>query len=152
MYVVVDSTAAVVTTRTYNLAAGGMTFGQGIPGIRLEQSKATTSLILPMVHSIPDRFRANLGLVQTSAGEFRVRATIHNQAGEEIASKPYRSSAAFTQVNDLLENMNVASTHLEGGWIELELTLGSPAYWTGYVSIVDDDSDDGTYVMPVAAN
>ncbi|MCD4749282.1 MAG: hypothetical protein K8R59_07900 [Thermoanaerobaculales bacterium] len=149
MYVSLDSDETVVSTRTYNLAEGDVTFGQGIPGIRLDQTTSATSLVLPLVHSVPGRFRTNLGLVQTSATNFRVQVTVHDPAGLEIATKAYRTTSAYTQVNNLLNDLGVGAVELEGGWIEVTLTVGSPAFWTTYASVVDEDSNDPTYVLPV---
>ncbi|MEN8165697.1 MAG: hypothetical protein ABFS37_16330, partial [Acidobacteriota bacterium] len=81
MYVSVSSDEAVVSTRTYNLEDGGATFGQGIPGIPLDTTQSASSVILPLVHSIPDVFHTNLGIVQTSVGSLLVRVSIHDPSG-----------------------------------------------------------------------
>jgi len=150
LYVVVDGEDMPVATRTYNLAADGGTFGQGIPGILLDEAAAAQNLILPMLLSGPDRFRANLGIVQTSAGIMAVRVKIHAPDGTILASKGYVSEDAFRQINNLLGEMGIGGTVVEGGWISVELIGGSPAFWTTYVSIVDGSTDDPTYIMPVA--
>jgi len=139
-----------VTTRTYNLAADGGTFGQGIPGILLNEAAPATKLILPMLLSDPGRFRTNLGLVQTSAGSFAARVQLHAPDGTILATKGYGVVGAFTQINNLLNDMGIGSTVVDGGWISVELLGGSPAYWTTYASIVDGSTDDPTYIMPVA--
>ncbi len=151
LYVVVDGDGMPVTTRTYNLATDGGTFGQGIPAILLDEAEPSNRLILPMALSDPDRFRTNLGLVQTSAGSFAVRVQVHAPDGTVLATKGYGSDAAFTQVNNLLDDMKIGGTVLEGGWISVELIGGSPAYWTAYASIVDGATEDPTYVLPVPA-
>jgi hypothetical protein len=150
LYVIVDGDGMPVTTRTYNLAADGGTFGQGIPGILLNDATPADRLILPMLLSDPDRFRANLGIVQTSAGTMAVRVQIHDTDGTILATKGYSSQGAFLQINNLLGNMGLGSTIVDGGWISVDLIAGSPAYWTSYVSIVDGSTDDPTYIMPVA--
>ena len=150
LYVLVDGEGMPVSTRTYNLAADGGTFGQGIPGILLNTAESAQKLILPMLLSDPGRFRTNLGLVQTSAGSFSVRVRIHAPDGTVLANKGYGSDSAFTQINNLLNDMGIGSTVVEGGWISVQLIGGSPAYWTAYASIVDGSTDDPTYVLPVA--
>jgi hypothetical protein len=150
LYVVVDGEGTPVTTRTYNLATDGGTFGQGIPGILLNDAVSVQKLILPMLMSDPGRFRANLGVVQTSAGTFAVRVQVHAPDGAVLATKGYGSTDAFTQINNLLNDMGIGSTVVDGGWVSVELIAGSPAYWTTYLSIVDGDTDDPTYVLPVA--
>jgi len=67
-----------------------------------------------------------------------------------LATKGYGSASAFLQINDLLNDMGIGNTVVEGGWISVELIGGSPAYWTTYASIVDSTTDDPTYIMPVA--
>jgi hypothetical protein len=138
-----------VTTRTYNLAAGGGTFGQGIPGILLDEAVAADELVLPMVHSVPDRFRTNLGLVQTSAASMAVRVQVHDPDGTILATKGYASSSAYLQVNDLFKDMGLETLSVEGAWLSVRLIGGTPAYWTAYASVVDDSTDDPTYVLPV---
>jgi hypothetical protein len=150
LYVIVDGGNTPVTTRTYNLAADGGTFGQGIPAILVDNAVATPKLVLPMLMSDPGRFRTNLGIVQTSAGTIAVRVQVHDTDGTVLATRGYGSSSGFFQINNLLESVGIGGTVVEGGWISVELIAGSPAYWTAYASIVDGDTDDPTYVMPVA--
>ena len=150
LYVMVDGEGMPVTTRTYNLAADGGTFGQGIPGVLLDSAVSAPKLILPMLLSDPDRFRTNLGVVQTSAGSIAFRVRLHAPDGTILATKGYGTAAAFTQINNLLNDMGIGTTVVEGGWISVQLIGGSPAYWTAYASIVDGSTDDPTYVLPVA--
>lgn len=150
MYVTVTSNKAVVSTRTYSLENGGATFGQGIPGIPLDTASSASSVILPLVHSTPDVFHTNLGIVQASAGSLLVRATIHDPSGTVVATKAYSQDTAFNQINDVFSNMGVGGQAIEGGWIEVELIGGSPAYWTAYASVVDDRTNDPTYSAGVA--
>jgi len=150
LYVTVSAEGMPVATRTYNLAADGGTFGQGIPGILLNNAESAQTMILPMLLSDPTRFRANLGLVQTSSGRFTVRVKIHAPDGTVLAIKGYNVIGSFLQINNLLNDMNIGSTVVEGGWISVQLIDGAPVYWTAYASIVDGSTDDPTYIMPVA--
>jgi hypothetical protein len=150
LYVVVDGDGMPVTTRTYNLASDGGTFGQGIPGILLDNVLASDKLILPMAQSDPGRFRTNLGLVQTSAGSFVVRVQVHAPDGGVLATKGYSSSSAFLQINNLFNDMGIGSQSVRGAWISVQLIGGNPSFWTTYASIVDGTTDDPTYVLPVA--
>ena len=150
LYVTASAEGMPVATRTYNLATDGGTFGQGIPGILLNDAESAQTMILPMLLSDPTRFRANLGLVQTSAGSFVVRVKIHSPDGTVLAIKGYNVLGSFLQINNLLNDMNIGSTVVDGGWISVQLIDGAPLYWTTYVSIVDGSTDDPTYIMPVA--
>jgi len=149
LYVIVDGEGMPVTTRTYNLAADGGTFGQGIPGILLNDAIAADRLILPMLLSDPDRFRTNLGIVQTSAGSMAVRVQLHDTDGIVLGTKGYASTSAFLQINNVLDSMGIGDTIVDGGWISVDLIAGSPAYWTAYASIIDASTDDPTYILPV---
>jgi len=150
LYVTVSAEGMPVATRTYNLASDGGTFGQGIPGILLNDAEPAQTLILPMLLSDPNRFRANLGLVQASVGSFVVRVKVHAPDGTVLAVKGYNVIGSFLQINNLLNDMNIGSTVVEGGWVSVQLINGSPVYWTTYLSIVDGSTDDPTYIMPVA--
>ncbi len=119
LYVTVSAEGMPVATRTYNLAADGGTFGQGIPGILLNNAESAQTMILPMLLSDPSRFRANLGLVQASAGSFAVRVKIHAPDGTVLAIKGYNVIGSFLQINNLLNDMNIGSTVVEGGWISV---------------------------------
>ncbi|MCK5378018.1 MAG: hypothetical protein KAJ78_01390 [Acidobacteria bacterium] len=151
LYVIVDSNQAVVSTRTYNLGDDGSTFGQGIPGIPLDSAQTSSSVVIPLIHSVPDRFRTNLGIVQTSKGSLLVRVTVHDPSGAVVAAKGYGQNSAFTQINNLFADMGIGGQSVEGGWIEVQLLGGSPAFWTTYASVVDDQTGDPTYVAAVTS-
>jgi uncharacterized membrane protein affecting hemolysin expression len=120
----------VAFARTYNLVDDGSTFGQGQPGILLQNGTATSELVLPLIHSGPDIFRTNVGLVQTSSGTYTVKARIYSSDGEMLAQKNYTTAAAWRQINDIFNNMGIGDEVVEGGWIRITLIGGSPAYWT----------------------
>ena len=46
--------------------------------------------------------------------------------------------------------MGIGNADVEGGWIRVTLTDGSPSYWTAYATVIDDLTGDPTYVLPVA--
>jgi hypothetical protein len=150
IYVTVDGTGTAVFCRTFTPAEGGGTYGQGQPGILLSSASTETELVLPLIHSAPGVFRTNVGFAQTSTGTYRVRVEIYSADGELLAQKSYSQAAAWRQVNDIFRNMGIGGTEVEGGWIRVTLTEGSPAYWTTYATVVDDQTDDPTYILPVA--
>ncbi len=150
MYVKVDGSGTAVFVRTYNLVPDGTTFGQGQPGIPLGNTASTTELVLPMVHSAPGVFRTNVGFAQTSAGTIQVKVEIYSAAGALLAEKTYSQSTAWRQINDIFANMGIGNQTVEGGWIRVTLVTGSPAFWTTYATVIDDNTDDPTYILPVA--
>jgi len=139
----------LVSSRTFNLAGGGATFGQGIPGVSLDGATTPAELLLPLATSIPDRFRVNLGLVQTSGGSWTALVTVFDASGVVRASKTYTQTAAFRQVNNVFGDMGLGGVSIEGGWILVELSAGAPEYWTTYLSLIDADTNDPTYVAGV---
>ena len=150
MYVTVDGPGTAVFVRTYNLVPDGTTFGQGQPGIPLGETASSTELVLPMVHSAPSVFRTNVGFAQTSAGAIQVSVEIYSAAGTLLAQKTYSQAAAWRQIYDVFDNMGIGTETVEGGWIRVTLVTGSPAFWTTYATVIDDRTDDPTYVLPVA--
>ena len=150
MYVTVNGSGTAVFVRTYNLVPDGTTFGQGQPGIPLGDTASSTELVLPMVHSGPGVFRTNVGFAQTSSGAIQVRVEIYSAAGALLAEKTYSQSTAWRQINDIFANMGIGGQTVEGGWIRVTLVAGSPAFWTTYATVIDDNTDDPTYVLPVA--
>jgi len=124
IYVTVDGPGTVAFARTYNLVDDGSTFGQGQPGILLQDGAVTSELVLPLIHSGPDIFRTNVGLVQTSGGTYTVKARIYSSDGEMLAQKNYTTTAAWRQINDIFNNMGIGDQTVEGGWIRITLTGG----------------------------
>ena len=148
MYVVLDQSGPVVTTRTFNLKADGSTFGQGIPAIALTGATSPSEMVIPLVHSGNDWFHTNLGLVQTSIGTMILEISIYTSAGTLLTSGTRTVSDAWDQF-DVFNLFGLGSAHVEGGWIRVRLASGSPDFWTCYASVIDDETGDGTYVPGV---
>ncbi len=149
LYVVLDAPGPVVTSRTYNLEPNGATYGQGIPALAMDLATAPDELVLPMVHSVPGRFRTNLGLVQTSSGSFQVEVTAYSPGGSVLAVKTYTRSSGYDQVNDLFADLGLASLSVRGAWLRVRLVSGTPQTWTCYASVVDALTGDPTFIAPV---
>jgi hypothetical protein len=150
MYVTVDGSGTAVFVRTYNLVPDGTTFGQGQPGIPLGGTALSTELVLPMVHSAPGVFRTNVGFAQTSTGTIQVKVEIFSAAGSLLAQKTFSQSAAWQQITDIFADMGIGNQTVKGGWIRVTLVAGSPAFWTTYATVIDDNTADPTYILPVA--
>ena len=150
VYVVFDEAGPVVTSRTYNRASDGSTFGQGIPGIPMG-GIAPDELILPMVHSGAGRFHTNLGLVQASTGSMTVEISIYTAGGSLLATQQRTVVDGWDQINDVFDKMGLGAASIEGGWIRVRLVGGSPDAWTCYASVVDKETGDPTYVAGVEA-
>jgi len=105
---------------------------------------------LPLIHSSPGVFRTNVGFAQTSTGTYQVKVEIYSAEGTLLAQKNYSQATAWRQVNDIFNNVGIGSAEVEGGWIRVRLVSGSPSFWTTYATVIDDTTDDPTYVFPVA--
>jgi hypothetical protein len=149
MVVTVTSDEATVMSRTYNLAPSGATFGQGIPPVALETATAPDEVMIPFMHSAPARFRTNVGLIQASSGSFQVRVTVYDSSGSPLGARTYTVSSGYFQANNIMSELGLSNQIVEGGWIRVELLSGAPAYWTAWGSVVDANTGDGTYVLPV---
>jgi len=150
LYASVTGDGTVAFSRTYSLSDGGGTYAQGVPGIRLTDTALATDLILPMVHSSPGKFRTNVGFAQTSAGWFSVYVSIYSADGKLLAEKKYRIETAWRQIDDIFKKLGVGDLTIEGGWIRIRLAAGAPAFWTTYATVIDDRTNDPTYILPVA--
>ncbi len=149
LHVVLDEPGPVVTTRTYNRASDGSTFGQGIPGIPLIGGAAPDEMIVPMVHSGAGRFHTNLGLVQASTGSMTVEISIYTAGGTLLGTRQRILNDGWDQINDVFNWMGIGSAIVEGGWASVRVVAGSPDAWTCYASVVDDETGDPTYVAGV---
>ncbi len=150
LYASVTGDGTVAFSRTYNLSEGDATYGQGVPGIRLTDATLATEFILPMIHSSPGRFRTNVGFAQTSAGNFKVLVSIYSSESVLLAEHSYGINKAWWQVNDIFGKLGIGDLDVQGGWIRVVLERGSPAFWTTYATVIDDRTNDPTYILPVA--
>jgi hypothetical protein len=150
IYLTVDGDGTAAFSRTINLADGDVTFGQGVPGVLLSDASRTTEFVLPMVHSSPGRYRTNVGFAQTSAGSFRALVSIYSSKGVLLAEHSYVIKNAWRQINNIFEKLGIGDLTVVGGWIRVTLVAGSPAFWTTYATVIDDNTDDPTYILPVA--
>jgi hypothetical protein len=150
LYVIVDGDGTAAFSRTIHLEADGSTFGQGVPGILLNDAGTVTELALPMVHSAPGRYRTNLGFAQISGGKCSVLVSIFSSESFLLAEKKWIIDTAWRQIDDIFDKMGIGYQDVEGGWIRVKLASGSPAFWTTYATVIDDSTNDPTYVVPVA--
>jgi hypothetical protein len=150
LYLTVDGSGTIAFSRTIHRADDGATYGQGVPGILLTDPSRAAKLVLPMVHSVPGRYRTNIGFAQASAGSFSVWVSIYGPNGQLLGQQKIRIDTAWRQINDVFGKFGIGESSVEGGWIEVHLAAGSPAFWTTYATIIDESSNSPTYVLPVA--
>ena len=142
--VTVDQRGPLVFSRTADHTPGGAVFGQGIPAVPIDDVTPPAELILPLLHSQPGRFRANLGVVHSGAAPLSVRVEIHDGDGSLVASRDLTALGAYRQVN-LLAWAGLPDAGITGGWVRVTLIGGPPAWWDAYLSLVDETSGDPTF-------
>ena len=150
LYASVSGGGTVAFSRSYNQAEEGVTLGSGIPAVQLSEAMFEPELILPMVHSVPGRYRTNLGFAQASAGNFRVHVAIHSADGAVLAEREYTINTGWRQIDDIFTKLGIGELAVEGGWIRIRVVRGAPAFWTAYATVIDNTTDDPTYVQAVA--
>jgi len=150
VFFTVDGSGTTAFSRTINLVEDGATFGQGVPGINLSQSDRVTEFVLPMVHSVPGRYRTNLGFAQASSGNYNVLVSIYSSDGSLLAERNFGLSTGWKQFNNIFQVMGIGDVEAEGAWIRVQLVQNHPVYWTTYATIIDNTTADPTYVLPVA--
>jgi hypothetical protein len=150
MYVTADGDSTVAFSRTINLTEGDATFGQGMPGVLLNEASLTTELVLPTVHSSQGRYRTNVGFAQTSSGNFRATVSIYSSGSVLLAEHTYVIKTAWRQIDNIFGQLGIGDLDVEGGWIRVVLKGGAPAFWTTYATVIDSRTNDPTYVSPVA--
>jgi hypothetical protein len=150
IYVSVTGGGSVAFSRTYNLDEDGATSGQGVPGINLADASMATEFILPMVHSVPGQYRTNLGFAQTSSRNFNVLVSIYASSGHLLAERNFGISTGWKQFDNIFQVMGIGDVDAKGAWIKVQLAGNQPSFWTTYAVVIDNTTNDPTYVLPVA--
>ncbi len=128
------------SSRTFNLADGGSTFGQGIPAVSLQEA-VTSAQLLGL--SEDGTFRTNLGLLNPGRGPVTVHLTLRDASGTVLGV--YDQSLdrlAFTQLDRVFGL--VTQDPVTGGRIEISVDGGSVV---AYASVVDEVTGDGTFLL-----
>lgn len=135
----VESTesALVVTSRTYNEAANGATYGQFIPGVPSVQAlkPSETGNLIYLVKS--DDYRTNLGFAGTTATRGAIAVTLRDAAGHLLGSRafevlPYGQG----QVNDIFAAVGAPATPVA----RAEITTTADV--VVYSSVIDNRTGD----------
>ncbi|MFI5165696.1 MAG: neprosin family prolyl endopeptidase [Thermoanaerobaculales bacterium] len=145
---VLSTQPLVVTSRTFNLASSGFTYGQGYDGIAsIDALAAGQSAYLPQlvqtgVAGQVGTYRTNIGITNTGTGTASVTLALFTTNGTQVWSdtrsyapgqfyqyqEPYRTGAGLTNVG--------------AGYAVLTVNSGSGV--TSTASVIDDGSGDPT--------
>jgi hypothetical protein len=139
----------VAQSRTANDGGGVGSFGQGIPGFKLESTQEALSFIGASNLPGDDGHRTNLGIVNLSDEENRVMITARD--GETLDAL----GTVFVEIGP--NGWYQADVFVSLGIEDQTVTLADVAIWAGgadllgYLSRVDNRSGDGTFIFPSSA-
>jgi hypothetical protein len=141
---VVSSRRVIVTARTYNLSDVG-TFGQYLPGCRVEDALSSDGVgYLPQIKG-GDDFRTNIGFINFGGVACTVVVTLHDEVGEQIGSSltVVVEPGAWMQTNDVFTTADAGSCQV--GHAMVEVLTADCSVW-GYASVVDQATGDPTTI------
>jgi len=139
----------VAQSRTANDGGASGSFGQGIPGFKLEVTQEAFSFIGASNLPGDDGHRTNLGIVNLSDEEARVMITARD--GETLDPL----GTVFVQIGS--DGWYQADVFASLGIEDQTVTLADVAIFAGdadllgYLSRVDNRSGDGTFIFPSSA-
>ena len=141
---VVSNRRVIVTARTYNLSDVG-TFGQYLPGCRVEDALSSDGVgYLPQIKG-GDDFRTNIGFINFGGFACTVVVTLHDEVGDQIGSPltVVVEPGAWTQENDVFTATEAGSCQV--GHAMVEVLTADCSVW-GYASVVDQATGDPTTI------
>jgi hypothetical protein len=135
----VESTEAalVVTSRTYNEAANGSTYGQFIPGVPSQQALKPNEIgnLIYLVKS--DEYRTNVGFAGTTGARATVAVTLRDATGHLLGSRAFDVPPyGQIQVNDIFGGVDAAAATVA----RAEVT--TTANVIAYSSVIDNRTGD----------
>jgi len=129
--------------RTYNLAPGGGSFGQALPGLQTTDGISSNGWIMGLRENTD--FRSNLGLVNIGSSDARVRIRLFDGAGDTVGNELESTVPArgWVQINRVLVEAGAGQLDLASA----EITpLDSGASVWAYASVVDNTTGDPTTI------
>jgi PKD repeat protein len=139
----------IVSSRTYNVAGDGSTFGQSIPGLgEGDMARPGEVWVLNKLKNTSD-FRCNVGFSEFSGESTEVRVVLFDVSGASrraLRSKTY-SVPAFEsrQVARIFQDMGVTGEYREA--MAYVMVSGDEGSVYVYASIVDNELGDATTVL-----
>lgn len=139
------SNPVAINARTYNLMAGGGTFGQFLQGLDVGDAipEGKTACVMGLRET--DQWRSNLGLVNLGTQPATVRVRIFDVAGIQIGQTLQRTIPArgWKQIDKVILAAGAGDRDLAYAIVE-PVTTGA-AIWA-YGSVVDNSTGDPTTV------
>ncbi len=109
-----------------------------------------TELVLPMVHSQPGGYRTNLGFAQTSSGNFKVLVSIFTWDTVLLAEQKNFRSRRVEAAQQHFRDMGIKEADARRRVDQGSADHQPPSFWTTYAVVIDNTTNDPTYVLPVA--
>jgi CubicO group peptidase (beta-lactamase class C family) len=140
---VVSNTPVMVSSRTYNLDAGG-TFGQLFDGFGpQERADARDTVWLSQLRQNVTA-RTNIGLLNTGDADAGVTVRLFDSGGTELASKMRRlAPGERVQLQEPFDRL-AGRDDLDNGYATVEVRFGTGVI--AYASVVDNATNDPTTV------
>jgi subtilisin-like proprotein convertase family protein len=129
-----DTSALVITSRTYTRANGG-TYGQFIPSVPTTDASIFT--YVPQIQATAD-FRTNLGFAEVAGGSGTVRVTLFNSATGAVISTTDYAATPFGQMQFPASGAALMTAELR--------VINGDARIVAYGSVIDNHSGDPIYV------
>ena len=135
----VESTEAslVVTSRTYNQAASGATYGQFIPGVNVIDALVANEKGQLIYISKSNDYRTNVGFAGTSSNAGSVALTLFDSNNVLLGSRAFDIAPyGQLQVNDVFASVSAGSAQVA----RAEVTTTVPV--VAYSSVIDNRTGD----------
>jgi hypothetical protein len=132
-----SSSTLVVTSRTYNLATNGATYGQFIAGVPVAdalQARETGHLVYL---SKSDAYRTNVGFAGTTGAAGSVAVTLYDASGTKLGNATYDVPAyGQLQVNDIFASTGSAAVAVARAEVVPTVPM------IAYASVIDNRTGD----------
>jgi len=144
-----SSEPLIVSSRTYNDAAGG-TFGQYVPGLPESEAIEQGDEVRLIQLTRTDDFRTNIGFASLVSEPINVIVDLYRADGSQIRAKAYSVKPhGYKQVNDIIGKL--ASGDVEEAYAIVRSNSEGARYFT-YASVVDNRSGDPVLILPVSSS
>jgi len=136
----------MVSSRTYNQGVDG-TLGQYLGGVAPEATVAEGARVwLPQLQQ-NDGFRSNIGLLNTSGEELRVKVHLHDTDGAELVTATRNlDPGERLQLQEPFDRL-AGRTDIDAGYAVVEVVRGNGL--VAYASVIDNATNDPTTVAMV---
>jgi uncharacterized repeat protein (TIGR01451 family) len=135
------------SSRTFNVASTGGTFGQFVPVVPYENYVSKGKVISLQQIAQSGKFRTNLGLVEGSGQQVTVQMRVFDGSGTKLAD--FTEDLAGGQYKQLNEVVKKHVPVLDDGRIEVAVLTGAGKI-TAYASVIGNDANNDALLVPPA--